>query len=59
MIRHFAMSYPNQVQQGIKLFEGSGVWKRKAFQKKSLRYDFEWFVLKFHLKNQIDQKILL
>ncbi|EEM80210.1 glycosyltransferase [Bacillus thuringiensis] len=59
MIRHFAMSYPDQIQEGIKLFEGSDVWKRKAFLKKSLRYDFEWFVLQFHLKNQIDQKILL
>jgi glycosyltransferase involved in cell wall biosynthesis len=59
MIRHFAMSYPEQVQDGIKLFEGSNVWKRKAYLKNSLRYDFEWFVNHFNLKNQVDQKILL
>ncbi|MDF2903521.1 MAG: glycosyl transferase family 2 [Bacillus sp. (in: firmicutes)] len=59
MIRHFAMSYPDQIQDAIKLFEDSDVWQRKAFLKKSLRYDFEWFVYYFNLKNQVDQKILL
>lgn len=58
MIRHFSNLYPEHFEEAVRLLNQSDVWQRKAALQKSLRYDFEWFVKRFGIKDQANQEIL-
>ncbi|MGB0522854.1 MAG: glycosyltransferase [Flammeovirgaceae bacterium] len=57
MIRHFAMLFPDQIEEAIQLVENSDVWERKEQLQKELKYDFNWFINKFNLKDQKEREI--
>lgn len=57
MIRHFAMIYPDHIQMALRLVVDSDVWQRRNYLRETLSYDFNWFVKRFNLKNQVGQEI--
>jgi len=57
MIRHYAMKFPAHMQDASKLLSDSDVWEKRAKLRESLKYNFEWYINKFSLNNQIGQPI--
>ena len=57
MIRHYAMKFPAHMQDASKLLSDSDVWNRRAALQDKLKYNFDWYINKFSLRNQIGQPI--
>jgi hypothetical protein len=58
MLRHLAMSYPDQVQEALALLTHSDVWRRRESLRRQLLHPFEWFVDRFELRDQVGGEIL-
>jgi hypothetical protein len=59
MVRHYSMTFPNhQVQKAFALVNSGDVWQRKQFLQRALPRDFNWFIQKFDIKDQIGREIL-
>jgi glycosyltransferase involved in cell wall biosynthesis len=58
MMRHFAMLFPKQIDQAVKLLHGSDVWVRRKYLRRTLARDFDWFIKRFALKDQVGNEIL-
>jgi glycosyltransferase involved in cell wall biosynthesis len=59
LLRYFALKFPVDAQKAFALLNGSDVWQRRDFLSSSLRYDFDWFIRRFNLKDQLGRNILL
>jgi Glycosyltransferases involved in cell wall biogenesis len=58
MIRHYSMTFPRHLPKACRLLSQSDVWERRSFLRKSLRFDFEWFIHRFDLLDQSGNQIL-
>jgi glycosyltransferase involved in cell wall biosynthesis len=53
MIRHFAHKFPRHIRRALAIVESTDVWERRAFLNRNLEHDFDWFVDRFGLKDQV------
>jgi glycosyltransferase involved in cell wall biosynthesis len=58
MIRYFSLKFPNQTQKALAMVTVSDVWRRRAHLRQTLRHDFDWYVRKFSIKDDIGREIL-
>jgi hypothetical protein len=58
MVRHFAQEFPDRARTGMDLVADSDVWERRAALEATLAFDFEWFVDRFDLTDQVGSPIL-
>lgn len=58
MLRLHSMEFPDHIQQALKLIDKSNVWNRRKILKNKLEHDFQWFIKKFNLKDQVGNKII-
>ncbi len=57
MIRHYTLKFPGHMQEASKLLTDSDVWNRRAELQDKLKYNFNWYINKFSLLNQVGQPI--
>jgi glycosyltransferase involved in cell wall biosynthesis len=53
MLRHYAMKFPRHIGRALHLLDHSDVWTRRTLLQSTLRHDFDWFIDRFDLKDQI------
>jgi glycosyltransferase involved in cell wall biosynthesis len=58
MMRHLTMTFPAHAKQAFFLLNESDIWDRKQFLVNTLRHDFNWYIERFDLKDQIGREIL-
>ncbi|WP_336345998.1 glycosyltransferase [Halalkalicoccus ordinarius] len=58
MVRHYTQLFPNEVEEAMKMVAGSDVWERRDALATSLKYDFDWFIERFDLRDQIGNQII-
>jgi hypothetical protein len=57
MVRYYALKYPRHFRKALTLVAESDVWSRRAFLKSNLKFDFQWFVDRFDLRDQIGRPL--
>lgn len=58
MVRHFSQLFPGQIQQALQLVADSTVWDRRDHLASSLAHDFDWFVDRFDVTDQVGERII-
>lgn len=58
MLRYYSSNFPGHAKSVFSLLNGSDVWERRAFLKEHLPNDFNWFIDRFDLKDEVGEEIL-
>jgi glycosyltransferase involved in cell wall biosynthesis len=57
MVRYYALKHPRHFPHALRLITDSDVWERRAFLKSSLKFDFQWFLDRFDIRDQIGRPL--
>lgn len=58
MVRHFTQEFPDRARRGLELVADSDVWERRDALEATHVRDFEWFVDRFDLTDQVGEPII-
>ena len=58
MIRHFSQAFPRHIRRALAMVARTDVWERKQSLGRQLPRDFDWFIERFELKNQVGLPIV-
>lgn len=57
MLRHYSMIFPRHMRNACRMLEESDVWYRQSMLRRSLKFDFLWFIRRFNLRDQSGNEI--
>lgn len=57
MVRLHAMEHPDRIQHALRTVEDRGAWTRRQELAASLKYDFDWFVARLGVRDQLGEPL--